>query len=132
MYRLWQDAENRVYLIKELDRITGQVGFPLFFFFKRLNFGSLWLFVCVWSRTYVIPCLLLIWAYTSFGYYCLQNSSHCKKAFFFQLDQYQWFLVTSSNKLLIGMKSGSLVHLFTGRVILAKLVFKFRKHMTFW
>jgi len=24
--RLWQDAENRVYLIKELDRRTGQVN----------------------------------------------------------------------------------------------------------
>lgn len=24
--RLWQDAENRVYLIKELDRLTGLVG----------------------------------------------------------------------------------------------------------
>jgi hypothetical protein len=27
VFRLWQDAENRVYLIKELDRITGQVSF---------------------------------------------------------------------------------------------------------
>jgi hypothetical protein len=25
-FRLWQDAQNRVYLIKELDRRTGQVG----------------------------------------------------------------------------------------------------------
>lgn len=25
-FRLWQDAGNRVYLIKELDRITGQVS----------------------------------------------------------------------------------------------------------
>lgn len=30
MCRLWQDAENRVYLIKELDRITGQVGIPCY------------------------------------------------------------------------------------------------------
>lgn len=29
--RLWQDAQNRVHLIKELDRITGQVS-DLFFF----------------------------------------------------------------------------------------------------
>lgn len=26
IFRLWQDAQNRVYLIKELDRRTGQVG----------------------------------------------------------------------------------------------------------
>ena len=26
VYRLWQDSQNRVYLIKELDRITGLVG----------------------------------------------------------------------------------------------------------
>ena len=25
-FRLWQDAQNRVYLIKELDRRTGQVS----------------------------------------------------------------------------------------------------------
>lgn len=30
--RLWQDSENRVYLIKELDRITGQVAFQIFVF----------------------------------------------------------------------------------------------------
>lgn len=37
VYRLWQDSQNRVYLIKELDRITGQVVLLLmlkkFFFF---------------------------------------------------------------------------------------------------
>lgn len=44
VYRLWQDAENRVVLIKELDRVTGQVGgYSFGSFFKRLNFGSFWI-----------------------------------------------------------------------------------------
>ena len=29
-FRLWQESQNRVYLIKELDRITGQVSSQFF------------------------------------------------------------------------------------------------------
>lgn len=45
--RLWQDSENRVYLIKELDRITGQVAFQIFVLFM-----DLWFFSLSWNFTY--------------------------------------------------------------------------------
>ena len=47
VYRLWQDSENRVYLIKELDRITGKVGISCFGSILLLCgcFGILFIFV---------------------------------------------------------------------------------------
>lgn len=57
MYRLWQDAENRVLLIKELDKITGQVGIPwLFLQTLKFWFSVAFFLFCgsVYSQTYVI------------------------------------------------------------------------------
>jgi len=46
-YRLWQESQNRVYLIKELDRITGQVGFQFCCYLVALNVISfVFFFLC--------------------------------------------------------------------------------------